>query len=86
MKPTISNDSCYEMNDSCYKMIAMIVSNNDENISDNDYEMIHLNLALRHWNKICEQKGVHSGWNQTNLPLIQVQLQNGLKFFKFLPW
>ena len=48
MKPTISNDSCYEMNDSCYKMIAMIVSNNDENISDNDYEMIHLNLALRH--------------------------------------
>ena len=60
MKPIISNDSCYELKDLCYEMIAMIISNNDENISDYDYEMTHLNLALRQ-NKICEQKGLHSG-------------------------
>jgi len=53
MKPIISNDSCYEM-------IAMIKSNNAENISDDDCEMIHVNLALRYLNKICEHKGVHS--------------------------
>ena len=33
MKPIISNDSCYEM-------IAMIKSNDSENISDDDCEMI----------------------------------------------
>ena len=79
MKPIISNDSCYEM-------IAMIKSNNAENISHDDCEMIHVNLALRYLNKICEQKGVHSDWKQTTPSLIQIQLQNGLKFFKFLPW
>ena len=50
----------------CYEMIAMIKSNNAENISDNDCEMIHVNLALRYLNKICEQKGVHSDWKQTS--------------------
>ena len=44
MKPIISNDLCYEM-------IAMIKSNNTENISDDDYEMIHVNVALRYLNQ-----------------------------------
>ena len=30
------------MNDSCYEMIAMTKSNNAENISDDDCEMIHI--------------------------------------------
>ena len=38
----------------------MIKSNNAENISDDYCEKIHVNLALRYLNKICEQKGVHS--------------------------
>ena len=31
-------------------MIAMIKSNNAKNIFDNDYEMIHVNVALRYLN------------------------------------
>ena len=45
MKPIVSNDSCYEM-------IAMIKSNNAENISDDHCEMIHVNLALRYLNNL----------------------------------
>ena len=73
--------------DLSYEMIAMIISH-DENILNNKLLLIWAFISRPEpiWNKTWKQKGVHSNWAQIHPLLIQIQLQNGFKFIKFLPW